>query len=59
MVALLYMITQAMVNIIVITADISNLLRFILYIVSGVVIFALLRLKVEGRERLFKKAGTI
>ena len=59
MVALLYMITQALVNIIIITANISNLLRFILYIVAGVVIFVLLRLKVEGRERLFKKAGTI
>ena len=58
MVALLYMITQALVNIIIITANISNLLRFILYIVAGVVIFVLLRLKIEGRERLFKKTGT-
>lgn len=58
-VALLYMIMQVLVNIIVITTDINNLLRFILYIVVGVVIFVLLRLKVEGRERLFKKAGTI
>jgi UDP-GlcNAc:undecaprenyl-phosphate GlcNAc-1-phosphate transferase len=58
-VTLLYMIMQALINIIVINTDINNLLRFILYIVAGVVIFALLRLKVEGRERLFKKAGTI
>ena len=58
-VTLLYIIMQALVNIIVIAADINNLLRFILYIVAGVVIFVLLRLKVEGRERLFKKAGTI
>jgi UDP-GlcNAc:undecaprenyl-phosphate/decaprenyl-phosphate GlcNAc-1-phosphate transferase len=58
-VALLYMIMQVLVNIIVITTDINNLLRFILYIVVGVVIFVLLRLKVEGRERLFKKAGTV
>lgn len=58
-VALLYMIMQVLVNIIVITTDINNLLRFILYIAVGVVIFVLLRLKVEGRERLFKKAGTV
>jgi len=43
----------------VITSDINNLLHFILYIVVGVVIFVLLRLGVEGRQRLFKKAGTI
>ncbi|MGY3213750.1 MraY family glycosyltransferase [Mucilaginibacter sp. HD30] len=59
MVALLYMITQALVNIIVITANISNLFRFILYIVAGVVIFVVLRLKIEGRERLLKKTVTI
>lgn len=58
-VAVLYMIAQSLINIIVMTTDISNLLRFILYIAAGVVIFVLLRLKVEGKERLFKKAGTI
>jgi len=58
-VALFYMIMQALVNIILINTDISNLLRFILYIAVGVVIFVVLRLKVEGRERLFKRAGEI
>ena len=56
-VALLYMINQAFINIIVIVLDINNLLRFILSIAVGVVIFVVLRLKIEGRERLFKKAG--
>jgi len=56
-VALLYMINQAFINIIVIVLDINNLLRFILSIAVGVVIFVALRLKVEGKERLFKKAG--
>ncbi|MFD0750820.1 glycosyltransferase family 4 protein [Mucilaginibacter calamicampi] len=55
MVALIYMIMQALINIILITADISNLLWFILYIVIGVTIFVLLRIKMEGRDRLFKK----
>ena len=51
------MINQAFINIIVIVLDINNLLRFILSIAVGVVIFVALRLKVEGKERLFKKAG--